>query len=106
MHSLQLQAGYFIEELLPALTVGATAAGEGEQQVRDLLHWLSWFEVLSTKPFYPATPDYDSAPGTASPHTIWTVAINLLLRGLPTRAPLELAAAALAAHRPPLQLLD
>lgn len=100
MHSLQLQAGYFIEELLPALTAGATAAGEGEQQVRDLLHWLSWFEVLSTKPFQPATPDYDSAPGTTSPHTIWTVATNLLLRGLPTRAPLELAAAALAAHWP------
>lgn len=96
MHALQLQAGYFIEELLPALTAGATAAGEGEEQVRELLRWLSWFEVESRQPFRLAVPEYDDS----SPHTIWTVAVNLLTRGLPTRAPLDLAAAVLAENWP------
>lgn len=96
MHALQLQAGYFIEELLPVLIKGATVAGGNEQQVHDLLHWLSWFEVESTQPFRLAAPEYDNS----SPHTIWTVAVNLLTRGLPTRAPFDLAAAVLAENWP------
>jgi hypothetical protein len=83
MHALQLQAGYFIEELLPALMQGAEAAGGDEQQVRELLQWLSWLEVKSAQLLRQATPEYDNA----SPHTIWTVAVNMLTRGLPTQAP-------------------
>ena len=93
MFKLQLQAGYFIEELMPELVAGATAVGGNEQQVRDLLHHISWFEVAGSQPFVVAEPDYDTS--TSSHQAIWTVAANLLMRGLPTRAPLSLAAAIL-----------
>lgn len=93
---LQLQAGYFIEELLPVLSTGASIQGASVKQVHALLKALSWFEVESNVTFELAAPDYDAI----SPHAIWTVAVNLLTRGLPTRAPLALAAAALAEHWP------
>ena len=78
---------------MPELVAGATAVGGNEQQVRDLLHHISWFEVAGSQPFVVAEPDYDTS--TSSHQAIWTVAANLLMRGLPTRAPLSLAAAIL-----------
>jgi ATP-dependent DNA helicase RecQ len=100
MQEIQLQAGYFIEELLSSLEKGAEGAGGDKKQVKDLLHWLSWFEVRSTKDFELGASEYDHRPDSIAPHAIWAVATNLLTRGLPTRAPLELAAAVLAANWP------
>ncbi len=83
---------------MPKLVAGAIAVGGNEQQVRDLLHHISWFEVAGSQPFVVAEPDYDTS--TSSHQAIWTVAVNLLMRGLPTRAPLSLAAAILAENWP------
>ncbi len=93
---MQLQAGYFIEELLPELEAGARRAGAARADCRALLRELSWFEVEGQKPqaFALAKPDYGSQQNTQA--AILTVAANLLQRGVPTRAPLQLAAAALA----------
>ncbi len=89
---LQLQAGYFIEELWPLL---AKAAGS-EESARALLHELSWFDVGCSHPFKMAAPDYDKT----GPQALWTVAVNLMTRGLPTRFPVPLAAALLTDNWP------
>lgn len=78
---LQLQAGYFIEELLPALAT-ALAPTISEETIRALLRNLSYFEVETTLPL--------KGPGE-EPDSLLAVATNLVSRGLPTRAPMNLA---------------
>ena len=95
---MQLHAGYFIEELLPHL---CNAVGEepkkAEKRVRALLQELAFFDVASNQPFAEGNPDYNDA---GCHYTVFAVAANLLMRGLPTRAPVALAAATLAEHWP------
>lgn len=55
---IQLQAGYFIEELLPELKKALAHDQETEARVRALLHSLSWFDVAHTQPFPATEPDY------------------------------------------------
>ena len=92
---MQLQAAYVIEELEDHLTRAVTGQ-DGAVTVRALWRELSWFEVTATNSFEWARPEYDAT----GPHALWTVAANLLARGLPTRAPLALAAATLAENWP------
>lgn len=94
---MQLQAGYFIEELESLLLEGATTNNRlGKSDLQNLLHELSWFEVQGSSAFNTAAPAYDAV----APYAIWTVAANLIMRGLPTRAPLSLAAALLSENWP------
>ena len=94
---MQLQAGYFIEELESILLEGATAnSKQAKTELQSLLHELSWFEVHGSTSFNAAAPEYDAV----APYAVWTVAANLMMRGLPTRAPLSLAAAILSENWP------
>lgn len=80
---LQLHAGYFIEELLPFLITAATedTKADAQAKVRALLRELSYFEVESSSPL--------EGHGT-EPDSLLAVASNLISRGMPTRAPLNL----------------
>ncbi|UOQ55644.1 DEAD/DEAH box helicase [Hymenobacter cellulosivorans] len=94
---MQLQAGYFIEELESLLLKGAAANSvRAKEELQSLLHELSWFEVHGNTAFNAAAPEYDAV----APYAIWSVATNLMMRGLPTRAPLSLAAAVLSENWP------
>jgi superfamily II DNA helicase RecQ len=81
----QLHSGYFIEELLPFLIKGAKEdePGSARERVLGLLRDLSYFEVESSSPL--------EGHGT-EPEALLAVASNLIARGMPTRAPLSLAA--------------
>lgn len=79
----QLHAAYCIEEILECL-----AASEKDNAVsiaRELLTSLAYFELDSTHPL----PDF--APEYTPEASLLAVAINLVGRGLPTRAPLSVA---------------
>ncbi|OUJ69948.1 DEAD/DEAH box helicase [Hymenobacter crusticola] len=93
---MQLQAGYFIEELELILLEGAISSNQAKIDLQSLLHELSWFEVHGSTLFNATASDYDAV----DTHAIWTVAANLIMRGLPTRAPLSLAAAVLSENWP------
>lgn len=81
---IQLHAGYFIEELLPFLLNEADDnVEEAQKKVLALLRQLSYFEVDSSIPL---------EGHSTEPNSLVAVAGNLIGRGMPTRAPLSLAA--------------
>ncbi|MBG8553986.1 DEAD/DEAH box helicase [Hymenobacter guriensis] len=89
----QLQAGYAIEEVIRFLSDTQLHNPIPASQVRAMLHHLSWFEVESSIRFDGPGIEHDD-------EALWTVAANLVSRGLPTRAPVSIAKAILSAYWP------
>ncbi len=89
----QLQAGYAVEEVLHFLSTPQLQQAIPAAQVREMLHHLSWFEVESTVAFDQRGIEHDN-------EALWSVAANLVSRGLPTRAPLSLTKDLLAKYWP------